>query len=93
MVIAYILFPLSYGIFFPGFAFIALFPGVIHKSIYVKLWLDIIYLIVFGAWIALVFHTFDKPDTYKVHFFRRLLLFIIFAVLVVGMISCVRQLV
>jgi hypothetical protein len=80
-----VVFPLAYGIFFPGIAFNMLFPAFVQKTLYGKLVLDILYLGVFGFWIYL--ETRERSVLA-----RRVLLIVLFAVLLLGVVGCSQAL-
>ncbi|MGV8150780.1 MAG: hypothetical protein ACP5NV_03580 [Candidatus Woesearchaeota archaeon] len=83
-----IFFPLAFGIFFVGSAFVLLMPDVIEKSLYGKIFFDILYLAIFGVWIYLMI---DKKKTWKTA--RTILLIILFFVMFLGLGGCVKNLI
>lgn len=82
-----IFFPLAFGIFFVGSAFVLLMPGFIEKSLYGKIVFDLIYLAIFGAWLYL---SLNKAKTLKI--LRTILLIVLFFVMLLGFAGCVKTL-
>jgi hypothetical protein len=82
-----VIFPLAFGIFFVGSAFVLLTPDVIEKSLYGKIIFDLLYLAIFGVWLYLII---NKKKTLKM--IRTILLIILFFIMFLGFGGCVRTL-
>ncbi len=81
-----IIFPFYYAIFFPGFAYYLFFPSLLEKSFVFKIFLDLIYLAMFGVWLKLeVNNKIKNPENKST--LSKALLSIIFIILAIGMIS------
>lgn len=83
-----IFFPLAFGIFFVGSAFVLLMPEIIEKSLYGKIIFDLLYLGVFVAWIYL---TMYKEKAFKIT--KKILLIIILLILFLGFAGCATNLI
>lgn len=82
-----IFFPLAFGIFFVGSAFVLLTPDFIEKSLYGKIIFDLLYLGIFIAWLYL---TIYKNKSWRIT--RKILLIILFFVLYLGFAGCATKL-
>jgi hypothetical protein len=80
-----IFFPWAFGVFFTGSAFVILAPKSIEHTFYGKLVFDIIYIAIFAAWFW--YETHREASTTVI---RRTLLYILFAVITLGFVSCVN---
>ncbi len=81
-----LIFPLAYGVFFVGTAFVMLFPDIVIPYAWGKPLLDALFLGVFAGWLA-----FEWRSKKKTLWWRRALLFLIFFVLIVGVAGCLKQ--
>jgi hypothetical protein len=81
-------FPIAFGVFFHGIAFLQLFPGLITKYLYTKLVLDVVLLGVFGTWLWLQAR---EQSSRKRIIVRRVLLLLVFFILIFGLLGCVKQ--
>lgn len=80
-----LLFPLAYGIFLTGMTFTIILPDIIVNSHYGKLFFDLAFMAAFGFWVY-----YEYIDKKKL--LRKILLWIIFAVFLLGFIGCATQL-
>ncbi|MCM2326030.1 MAG: hypothetical protein NDI94_06205, partial [Candidatus Woesearchaeota archaeon] len=80
-----IFFPFAFGIFLTGTAFNMLFSNILTKFIYFKMMLDILFLATFFSWMSLEI----KGKSEKI---RRVLLYSIFIIFLLGLIGCAKSL-
>jgi hypothetical protein len=85
-----IFFPMAFGIFFNGYAFAMLTPKAIEQSFYGKLIFDIFYIAFFFWWLYLEYY-FNESKKRNLKL-RKVLLYTLFAILLLGLYGCVNSL-